>query len=279
MNPFYFGSSGKALFGMYHPPQGPGRNRGVVLCNPFGEEAMRVHRAYRQLAIMLAKARFHVLRFDYYATGDSSGEAGQGRMQQWIEDIATATDELKDTAGVRKVSWVGIRLGATLAVLANQGRRDVDSLILWDPVIKGPPYLRELRDMHLEYMAAEFHDRDSAAMRADVEAAAAEGREEIIGVPFAAELRDEIAVLDLIETTSLAARKITLLTTQRDSAYQQFAEHLKSDIHMEGRNIAVDVQQFANGADWNSESAFADQSVSAALVPKELLQAVVDGLT
>ena len=146
MNPLYFGSSDKALFGVYHAPAGqPARNRGVVLCNPFGDEAIKSHRAFLQLANRLASERFHVLRFDYFATGDSAGESEQGTVEQWLADIGTAADEIKDASGAAKVSLVGLRFGATLALQAATRRRDLDRVTLWDPIVRGGVYVAHLR--------------------------------------------------------------------------------------------------------------------------------------
>src|SRR5918992_3821916 len=113
MNPFFFGSSQQPLYGVYHPPKARVPRRiGVVLCYPLWQEYMRAHRAFRQLAILLAKAGFPVLRFDYFGTGDSGGDSESGDVAQWTADVCTAIDELKDTAGVRSVSLVGLRVGA-----------------------------------------------------------------------------------------------------------------------------------------------------------------------
>ena len=75
IEPFYFGTSSKPLFGCYHVPQSAlRRDCGVLFCAPMGSEYVRFHRAYRQLADRLAKAGFPVLRFDFYGCGDSSGD-------------------------------------------------------------------------------------------------------------------------------------------------------------------------------------------------------------
>ena len=145
MNPFYFGTSAKPLYGVYYPPRGgTARDVGIVLCYPMGQEYMRAHRAFRQLSNLLARAGFHVFRFDYYGTGDSGGDADVGTLTQWQEDIRAAIEELKDTAGVQKVALVGLRLGASLATVAAAGRSDVASVTLWDPVTDGAGYLDEL---------------------------------------------------------------------------------------------------------------------------------------
>ncbi len=145
MNPFYFGSSKRPLFGIHHPPKSElVRNRGVVLCPAIGQDYMRTHRGFKQLAIQLSKSGFHVLRFDYFGTGDSGGESTEATLEQWINDAGEAIEELKDNAGVRQVSLIGIRLGAAIAAQAAQTHPDVDSLILWDPVVTGAAYLEEL---------------------------------------------------------------------------------------------------------------------------------------
>ena len=113
MNPFFFGSSEERLLGVHHPPRGRvPREVGVLLCYPLGQEYMRAHRAFRQLAMLLARRGFHVLRFDWFGTGDSAGAGEEGSIARWLEDARTAIDELKDTAGVTRVSLVGLRLGA-----------------------------------------------------------------------------------------------------------------------------------------------------------------------
>jgi uncharacterized protein len=145
MNPFFFGTSARQLFGMYHPPRAETtRATGVVLCYPFGQEYMRSHRAFRQLANLLTKAGFPVLRFDYSGSGDSAGESDVVSLARWQEDIDTAIDELRDTAEVQRVALVGLRLGAALALRAAAPRADVAAVVCWDPIVDGPGYVREM---------------------------------------------------------------------------------------------------------------------------------------
>lgn len=255
MKPFHFGSSQKTLFGMHHPPQTAARAVGVVLCNPMGQEAIRAHRAYRQLANLFAKARFHVLRFDYFGTGDSAGEVAEGSPAQWIEDIGTAADELKDTAGVSRVALVGLRLGATLAALAGKDRRDVDSVVLWDPVVTGAAYLKELQSMHLEYLEQEFG--------ADFDPAGVSASSEVLGFPLTDTLVRGLTAADLTAMTSCSTRKAALIVTHPGEAYQRLRARLT------GLGVAVTYQEVV-AEKWNS-----DDAMNAALVPNELLQAIV----
>ena len=61
-----------------------------------------------QLAKRLSGIGFHVLRFDYYGTGDSAGDADEGDLRQWHDDLSAAVDELKDTAAIQMVSLIGL---------------------------------------------------------------------------------------------------------------------------------------------------------------------------
>jgi pimeloyl-ACP methyl ester carboxylesterase len=148
MNPFFFGTRQRRLFGVYSPARASAAGSGskaVLLCPPWGQEYLRAHRAMKQLATLLNQAGVHVLRFDYHGTGDSAGEMLDASLAGWQADIETAVDELKDTTDAARVGLVGLRLGGTLAAsVAARRRKDVDSLVLWDPVVSGEGYLKEL---------------------------------------------------------------------------------------------------------------------------------------
>lgn len=144
--PLYFDSPDGPLFGWYHAPSGKLRDAAVVICPPFGVEAVFAHRALRHVAERLAAAGFAVLRFDYRGTGDSPGhEESPGLVNAWRSGIRAALDAVRALSGAPKSAIVGMRLGVTLAgsVAANTG--DVDSIAMWAPIVSGRRYARELR--------------------------------------------------------------------------------------------------------------------------------------
>ncbi|MBX3231168.1 MAG: alpha/beta hydrolase [Labilithrix sp.] len=146
--PIIFGDPDAQLFGWYHAPAKPAKVAGVVLCNPFGYEAMCLHRVYRTLAERLAASGIAALRFDYHGTGDSAGsDHDPDRVASWRRSAGAAIDELRRRAGVRDVSLFGIRWGATMAYLTALDRGDVASLVLWSPYLTGRAFLREMRMM------------------------------------------------------------------------------------------------------------------------------------
>ncbi len=152
MEAFFFGSSAESLYGVYHPAQlDKDRGEGIVICNPFGQEAMRAHRPIRQLALQLTALGYHVLRFDYAGTGDSALDLQEVTAQHWLANIHTAVQELSDIAGINKISLLGLRLGAllasTAAVQMAMSGNHLERLVLWDPLLDGETFLQEMRAM------------------------------------------------------------------------------------------------------------------------------------
>jgi len=140
--PFRFGP--RSLFGWYDAPQpgGPRRPCAVLLCNPTGDDAVRAHRPLRHLAARLAASGFAVLRFDFHGTGDSPGDERQpDRVSTWLEDVRLAVTELRARSGEETIAVVGLRLGGTLAMLAEA--EGVESLVLWGPYARGAAYHAE----------------------------------------------------------------------------------------------------------------------------------------
>jgi pimeloyl-ACP methyl ester carboxylesterase len=256
VNPFFFGSTRRPLFGVYHAPQTrPVRETGIVLCAPAGHEYARTHRVLRHLALTLASAGCHVLRFDWYGVGDSGGDGSDADLRGWIADAGAAIEELKDTAGVSRVSLVGIRLGGAIAVSAAAKRRDIDHVVLWDPVVDGRSYLRELTTLHHAFLANEYPpprgaDEDDA----------------LLGHPLSAALRDQLEALRLTSLRTCGARAVHLVMSRDTAELEQFRVHLGTlPVRSTHRFLAAP-------ADWD-----AVDRIVAALLPQQV-QPVLQGI-
>jgi dienelactone hydrolase len=153
--PIYFPSGEHRLFGWLHLPAGATSGWGVVVCKPFGYEALCAHRSVRAFADAAAAIGMPALRFDYAGTGDSADiDPGAGQIDLWTGDIIGAVAELRRLTGVSRVCLLGFRLGALLSVLASR-QCPVDALALVAPVLSGKRYLREIRTLQMAADAAE----------------------------------------------------------------------------------------------------------------------------
>ena len=211
--PIRFGAAGRELFGLYQPPSGgQDRRECCVFCNPFGQEAVRSHRAYRILAERLSRAGFHVLRFDYLGTGDSAGADEEGNLAVWTADVVRASDELVRRSSASQVAWFGLRLGATLAALASKtAARPPRRLVLWDPVTDGTRYLAELADAHVAARREAYGLRWEAESRVRAQALE-EAKSESLGYPLTAELKAQLGALTPASFKGARAERVTLVS-------------------------------------------------------------------
>jgi len=150
--PLYFESQGRTLFGWLHQPPAAASPRalGLVICNPFGYEALCAHRSLRAFATTAASLGIPALRFDYAGTGDSADtDPSVEQLEIWVRDVVAAVEELRRRCGVEHVCLLGLRLGALIAVLVAARHRVAQSLVLVAPILSGQRYLRELRTTQL----------------------------------------------------------------------------------------------------------------------------------
>jgi len=139
--PCQFGT-GEDLFGLYHATSGSARSA-VLMCPPLGQDMIRSHRVYRQLADALAQQGIAALRFDYYGTGDSAGDSDEVDWARCLADMVAAAGELRARSGCTRLIGFGARLGGSIALNAAATAR-LSELLLWDPVMDGGQYVAAL---------------------------------------------------------------------------------------------------------------------------------------
>jgi alpha-beta hydrolase superfamily lysophospholipase len=194
----YFDSGERRLFGWLHKPfSGAMADVGLVICKPFGYEAICSHRGLRAFAEAASARGVPTLRFDYSGTGDSADldpEADQ--LDVWSKDVMAAVEELQRRTGVSRVCLLGFRLGALLATLAASRCAAVNSLIVVAPLITGRRYLRELRTTRLA--ASMTSDAARSAGNGSVEISiASPGSMEVSGFTYSAATLAALAQVDL----------------------------------------------------------------------------------
>jgi alpha/beta superfamily hydrolase len=213
--PLYFGNERRPLFGWLHP--GTATSVGLVICSPFGDEAVRAHRSTYHLAAAASDAGIPALRFDYDGTGDSAGhDLEPNRVGQWLASIHSAADFLRAQTGVTQVCFLGIRLGATLATLAAGERNDVAGLIALAPVVSGKAYVRELRLL-----------QRAIDSKRGIVAGDSDGTLETAGFLLAESTQNSLAGIDLLRTGKRPAPRVLVLERAEMPTAEKWAQKLR----------------------------------------------------
>lgn len=237
MIPFFFGDADRPLFGIHHQPSSSQfQDTSIILCNPIGFEYGRSHSILMYLAKRLSANGYHVLRFDYFATGDSSGHSNEVSIKQCLKDIESSCEEIKAVSATRKVTVIGYRIGAAFAAYASINC-SFKRLVLWDPVIDGKDYLDKLQAMHKQML----HDTDRFDTRY---MPSTEPTNELVGYEYPDELRSEICAIDLSKIEKVKSRKIDIF------CYQD-SECAGSIIQDDNFLANAAIHQFDNRAEWD----------------------------
>jgi alpha-beta hydrolase superfamily lysophospholipase len=251
--PLWLADAASPVLGWLHQPTGPARAC-VLLCPPLGYESWTTYQTYRELAESLSAAGFLALRFDYAGTGDSAGhELEPERLQAWRNSIAIAVRELAVRCPDAEIILMGLRFGASLA-LEQAHALGINTLVLWDPVISGRRYVRELTMM----------------ARAG-EAGAGEAEDGILEVAGCLYTRDTINAMAALDLTNVAwpsaGRQLLLLERDDRQSAAAFAEQTRQG------GATVDVQSVAGTA------AMMDVSTEDSRVPDNIVTTIVDWLS
>jgi pimeloyl-ACP methyl ester carboxylesterase len=255
MNPVVFDGA----FGWLHPAAG---SMGVVLCNPFGYDALCTHDGWRKLAERLAASGLPTLRFDYPGTGDAAGtEEDPGRVEAWLASVESAVQHLRAWTGVTRVALVGLRLGATIAALAAQRLGDanlpgVDALVLLAPTVTGRRHIRELRARRQTWVSTSAEV--GAASSADpADPMGLTDHVEAFGFGLHGEDIAALSAIDLMNDTRAPAPHILLL----DSSGTSLATSLAT--HYQGYGVQVDLGSFEESDRFLRDPLYSDEPTEA----------------
>lgn len=258
---FRFGTSGQQLFGVFHPAQGGAVRMGVLLCNPFGQEAVRIHRFYRVLAERLAANGMPTLRFDYFGTGESDGDDLDGHIERWTQDVLRADEALRKRLPCEQVAWLGARLGGTLALHAAQkAPKPPTRLLLWEPITDGQAYLQSLASAHQLATHDPFFPRRATATAAVP--APPHMAMEALGFALSTTLVQQLTRLIPAQAPSLAAQAITVIAPLASPGSPG------TQMHQPAQLSQLPHAQVAP-LDWTSEEA-----INTALVPSQALNQI-----
>jgi hypothetical protein len=140
------GPIGQAIFATYHAPETSAPQTALLICGPVGSRALPAHRLLRALADRVARSGRAALRFDYRCTGDSDGDCQDARMAEWLEDIQRADQRLRERSGCADIAWLGLGIGANLALAAaDMVVTKPIGLFAWDPITQPEVVRRGVR--------------------------------------------------------------------------------------------------------------------------------------
>ncbi len=240
MEPYYFKSGDDDLFGAYHPANDMMSRKSAIICSPIFQEYHRTYRMFSNMADRWSQKGYHVLRFDYYGTGDSSGDLQHAGPARWVSDISAAMKELSEISGADQVSMLGIRYGALLAAAAVEELENVESMIMWDPIWLGDEYLRQM-----ELSQAHYVDSQKILSASEAESA----KSEICGFERCAWFDDEFRFTELSSTSVHTLEHIDIVLTQSPHPAQSTFTNNCMSAGVTVESIELDVE-----CDWDSRS-------------------------
>lgn len=235
MTPFYLGPREQQIYCSLHlPDAGKPVRHGVLICSPFGQEAIRTHRFFRVLADRLTRQGVAVMRFEYFGTGDSAGNDDEADLLRWSRDALAAHTELQRQTGLADIRWLGARLGCNVALQAlQQGGLQAPKLVLWDPVTDGPAYLDLLGAEHLKRIRQVFRRPDTpwAAWQQTGEPMQAAS-----GFPMSDALREQIWAIRL-ELDPARASQYVVVRDPQDPVLQPWAARAGAAANVSVRDL------------------------------------------
>jgi exosortase A-associated hydrolase 2 len=192
--PFFLDSAPGRRFCLYHAARGACRGA-LVYVPPFAEEMNKARRMAALGARALAASGYAVLLLDLHGCGDSDGDFGEARWDQWKADLAAACAWLGARSGQPVGLW-GLRLGALLALdYARGAAQPVARLLLWQPVTDGAAFLTQF--LRLRLAGAMLDQGAAGATTAGLRAELAGGAPlEVAGYLLAPQLAGALDALD-----------------------------------------------------------------------------------
>ena len=142
--PNWLGPPSRGLYSALHHATSPA-SIGVVLVPPLLHEQPRSRRFVAEVASQLAESGLPCLRFDFHGTGDSPGRGDEVDFASMAGDLKVATAALRSHTGVEQVVLLAWRGAALLAQPWLQQGRQGDRVVLWEPIMDGASWLRDLQ--------------------------------------------------------------------------------------------------------------------------------------
>jgi pimeloyl-ACP methyl ester carboxylesterase len=178
-------------------PLGQSISVGWVICHAFGMEQIHVSRLDVITARKLAGAGLPVMRFAGQGYGDSEFGMETVGLSSHLAEAEDAVELMKQQDGIEQVGILGARFGGAVAAIVAE-RLGLPYVGLWDPIVRGKQYVREILRSEVLSGILESGDGGGAAhldeMRQELDS---KGWTDIKGWPLSRQAYDEIAEIDI----------------------------------------------------------------------------------
>lgn len=183
--PFWLGAPSRRLYAALHGVPGA-PTTGAVLVPPLLHELPRSRRFITEVASELAGLGLPTLRFDFHGTGDSAGTGEDLDLSSMHRDLEAAVAALRQRTSIKRLALVAWRGGALAVHGWLERGGDADLVVLWEPIIDGAAWLRELVESDARERALRPPPRAGVARSTDP----ADGQ--LMGFPAPSRLRVEL---------------------------------------------------------------------------------------
>jgi alpha/beta superfamily hydrolase len=197
--------------------------RAWILCPPFAEEEKSARRVLTLLAQLLESRDEASLLFSFRGTGDSEGDFAGASLSAWREDLRATHDQVKKLAPNAEIALLGVRLGASLALLEAEDM-GAKTLVLVEPLLSGRSFLMQQgAKKQIRAQLTGESQGETQKLRSD----------DLDGWQLGSEMKAELSSLDLArQTPSFSGKTHVFGVGPRPEAappLQNFAGHFKTE--------------------------------------------------
>ncbi len=216
-------AGGSELFCVVH--RGPSAPRGgVVICPSIYAEEHKMYGTQVLAARAFTAAGFAAVRFHYRGAGHSGGVFEESTVDTMLEDVATAVAYFKDQQDVPSLAFCGGRWGGLIAGLAARDHPGAP-LVLWEPVIDGHGYFRDI--FRASQLSALAGGASALTVAQAVERLHTAGILDTLGYPIHRGLYDSAGGRSLMQVAASGARPVLLVQISRQRELKPDFNRLK----------------------------------------------------
>jgi hypothetical protein len=155
-----------------------------------------------------------------------------------MTDIKPAATELYDIAGVDEIRFIGVRFGASLALLNFLNSGTSGRIIAVDPIVDGTNFVSNLRSAHATMCA----DTDRFRVPRRIE----ESPGDFLGFHLSDSFIAELEAINLFGTVATNGVRIDLITSQETADYRKLRDFLAN---LDGTTVTLSCIDFR--PDWD----------------------------